>query len=58
LSGPGRSADAPQQVADLGVGEGSAQPAEVLAGGPALGHRVGDPFACNLQLQLGGGLFL
>lgn len=43
----------PQGIADLGVGEGLAPPAEVLASGPAFGHRAGDPLPFALQLHLG-----
>lgn len=43
--------DMPQGVADWGVGEGWMPPAQVLAGGAACGHRVGDPLPYDLQLQ-------
>lgn len=41
--------DEPDSVAGLGVRERLAPPAQVLAGGPAISHRVGDPFPCDFQ---------
>lgn len=45
--------DQPESVANLGVCKGLPAPAEVLADGPMLGHRVGDPTACDFRFHWG-----
>lgn len=42
----------PYRIADLTVGARRTPPAEVLAGGPACGHRAGNPIPFDLQLHL------
>ena len=37
---------------DLAVGEPFPAPAQVPAGGPALGYRIGDPFPLDLKFHL------
>ena len=42
----------PYRIADLTVGARRAPPAEILADGPACGHRAGHPIPLDLQLHL------